>query len=123
MGRSSRMSSSCSSAPDPARSRSAALAFQRRPVRSSGAMARPASRGNVQKYRSFAWAFSQMKKAIEAGFYIEAVAIAESVIADRLSSFVASNDAAAKPTKREPRLVDLIKKAHALEAMNGPLEP
>lgn len=41
---------------------------------------------NVEKGRSFAWAFRRMKEAHEAGYYIEAAAVAESIIADRLCS-------------------------------------
>lgn len=41
---------------------------------------------NIEKGRSFAWAFKRMKDAHEAGYYIEAAAIAESIISDRIHS-------------------------------------
>lgn len=41
---------------------------------------------NIEKGRSFAWAFKRMKDAHEAGYYIEAAAVAESVISDRIHS-------------------------------------
>jgi hypothetical protein len=41
---------------------------------------------NSIKFLSYKYAFDQMKRATEAGFFLEAVMIAESVISDRLHS-------------------------------------
>ena len=42
--------------------------------------------GNTRKYLSYKFAFEQMRRAIDHGFYLEAVMIAESLISDRLQS-------------------------------------
>jgi hypothetical protein len=46
------------------------------------------SETNTTKYESYAEAWRRMKAAIDAGFYLEAIAIQESIIFDRLRSFV-----------------------------------
>jgi uncharacterized protein DUF4268 len=46
---------------------------------------------NTQKGNSYSYAFSQMNRGIEQGFYIETIAIAESIIADRLQSYAMAN--------------------------------
>jgi hypothetical protein len=43
---------------------------------------------NTTKYESYAEAWRRIKAATEAGFYLEAIAIQESMIFDRLRSFV-----------------------------------
>jgi hypothetical protein len=43
---------------------------------------------NYYKFYSYRYAYSQMKKAIEGKFYLEAITIQESIITDRLLSFV-----------------------------------
>lgn len=43
---------------------------------------------NTIKYESYAEAWRRVKAATEAGFYLEAIAIQESIIFDRLRSFV-----------------------------------
>lgn len=43
---------------------------------------------NTTKYESYAEAWRRMKIATEAGFYLEAITIQESIIFDRLRSFV-----------------------------------
>ena len=43
---------------------------------------------NTTKYQSYSEAWRRMKAATEAGFYLEAIAIQESIIFDRLRSFV-----------------------------------
>lgn len=45
-------------------------------------------RGNSAKAKSYAWCFQRMKEAHEAGFHLEAIALAESIITDRLLSFI-----------------------------------
>lgn len=46
------------------------------------------SKPNTTKYESYAEAWRRMKAATEAGFYLEAIAIQESIIFDRIRSFV-----------------------------------
>ena len=46
------------------------------------------SEPNTIKYESYAEAWRRIKAATEAGFYLEAIAIQESIIFDRLRSFV-----------------------------------
>jgi CO dehydrogenase/acetyl-CoA synthase alpha subunit len=43
---------------------------------------------NLTKYQSYKYAFEKIDKAIELEFYLEAVVIAESIISDRLLSFL-----------------------------------
>jgi len=43
---------------------------------------------NFYKFYSYRYAYSQMKKAMEGRFYLEAITIQESIITDRLLSFV-----------------------------------
>lgn len=43
---------------------------------------------NTTKYESYAEAWRRMKAATDAGFYLEAIAIQESMIFDRIRSFV-----------------------------------
>lgn len=62
---------------------------------------------NSAKYLSYKYAFEQMKRAMEAGFFLEAVMVAESVISDRLHSVCwRAEDASYKPTKK-PKHVGL----------------
>lgn len=42
---------------------------------------------NFQKYESYKNAYDQIKAAIDAGFYLEAITIEESILADRLYRF------------------------------------
>ncbi|MHC1740625.1 MAG: hypothetical protein AB9897_05885 [Anaerolineaceae bacterium] len=42
---------------------------------------------NIQKYESYKNAYDQIKAAIGAGFYLEAITIEESILADRLYRF------------------------------------
>lgn len=51
-------------------------------------MSNKLTNGNHAKYLSYQLAHERMKAAIEAGFPIEAVAIAESLLTDRFLSFV-----------------------------------
>jgi hypothetical protein len=46
---------------------------------------------NYYRYYSYRYAFSQMKKAIEGKFYLEAITIQESIITERLLNFVIRN--------------------------------
>jgi hypothetical protein len=47
---------------------------------------------NYYKFYSYRYAYSQMKKAIEGQFYLEAITIQESIITDRLLNFVIRNN-------------------------------
>jgi hypothetical protein len=47
-----------------------------------------AKRGNVAKADSYAEAFKRMDLAIKSGFFIEALAIQEAIISDRLNSYL-----------------------------------
>ena len=47
---------------------------------------------NYYKFYSYRYAYSQMKKAIEGKFYLEAITIQESIITDRLLNFVIRNN-------------------------------
>ncbi len=56
-------------------------------------------KGNWAKYLSYRLAHDRMKAAIEAGYPLEAIAIAESLITDRLLSFVNFHGAGFDPEK------------------------
>jgi len=47
---------------------------------------------NVKKGESYKYAFERMPEAIEGGYFLEAITIAESIINDRLQSFVIGKD-------------------------------
>ncbi len=69
---------------------------------------------NSTKYLSYKYAFGQMKRATEAGFFLEVVMIAESVISDRLHSVCwRAEDANGKPTRKQKHvgLGSLIQRA------------
>ena len=53
-------------------------------VRSAMPMKKEFKNGNVLKAKSYAAAWHQIDKAINAGFFIEAISIQESIISDRL---------------------------------------
>jgi hypothetical protein len=50
----------------------------------------PIPGGNAAKYFSYSEAWVRIKKALGSGFYLEAVTLQESIIADRLVSFLVS---------------------------------
>jgi hypothetical protein len=54
---------------------------------------------NTEKGRSYAWAFQRLKEAHQQGYYIEAAAVAESIIADRLYSILLAKGETFKPGK------------------------
>lgn len=45
-------------------------------------------KGNAKKYEAYREAWTRVKQAIENGFFIEAITIQESIISDRLISFL-----------------------------------
>lgn len=47
---------------------------------------------NIRKYLSYKEAYSRMDEAIKNGFYFEAITIQESILSDRLLSFVVSKN-------------------------------
>jgi hypothetical protein len=56
--------------------------------------------GNANKYDSYREAFARIKAAQEAGFYLEAVTIEESVISDRVTSWLSANAISGKAPPR-----------------------
>ena len=56
---------------------------------------------NHEKRERYAYAFEQIKRASEAGFYIEVVAICESIITDRLQSNAVGTGAVKWPQKED----------------------
>lgn len=55
---------------------------------------------NIQKYLSYTKAWEQINAATEAGFNLEAITIEESIISDRLLSYVLGVDPSPKVHKR-----------------------
>lgn len=49
---------------------------------------KPPSKGNIAKALTYGWATKRIDKAIAEGFFLEAIAIEESIIADRIWSHV-----------------------------------
>jgi hypothetical protein len=52
------------------------------------AQRKSAAKGNVGKHTNYTWAIEQMAKAREQGFFLETIAIAESILSDRIWSYV-----------------------------------
>lgn len=70
--------------------------------------------GNQIKYVSFKFAFWRMEEACRAGYFLESVMIAESVISDRLHSGTTIDDSpSTSAARRSPNLNRLIKSAVA----------
>ena len=64
-------------------------------------------KGNAQKYLSFKEAWARIKSAQEAGFYLEAIAIQESIMSDRIISYLSYK--AMLPKKKRPSFADLMR--------------
>ncbi len=64
----------------------------------------PAKQGNVLKYEAYAEARERIKRAIAAGFYLEAITLAESIMSDRLVSYLARANGPIAGIDREKRL-------------------
>jgi hypothetical protein len=62
---------------------------------------------NRTKYLSYKYAFDQMKRATEAGYFLEVVMIAESIISDRLHSACWSEKDAVPNAAAKPKHVGL----------------
>lgn len=63
---------------------------------------------NITKYLSYKYAFERMKDAIDREFFLEAIMIAESIIADRLISYL-------EESRQETHLCLLIQKWKKLD--------
>lgn len=64
---------------------------------------------NTAKYESYKLALRQVRKAIQSGYYLEAVTIEESLLSDRLWSTL---NVGRSPQKRIPTLGDALEKWH-----------
>ncbi|MBK1646676.1 hypothetical protein CKO25_18940 [Thiocapsa imhoffii] len=74
--------------------------------------------GNAPKYESYKEAWARIRQAQESGFYLEAIVIEESIIADRLTSYLSA--VGLLPNKHYPGLFDLVKawKADQVQAVD-----
>jgi len=70
--------------------------------------------GNVKKYLSYREAWAPIKKSQQQEFYLEAVTLTESIIRDRLMSYLTSAKFIKSNPKPEKHLSfsDLIKRSH-----------
>jgi hypothetical protein len=88
--------------------------------------ARPAKNGNTAKYLSYREAWAPIYQAHASGFYLEAVTIAESIIGDRMLSYlVRANVLESTSPKRWPShadLVHLFRKMHPESISEGGIE-
>ena len=66
-----------------------------------------AKQGNKVKYDAYTKAFARIKAANESNFFLEAVAIQEAIISDRLKSHL--GHLGILPKKKHPTLHDLVK--------------
>ena len=67
-------------------------------------------KGNQEKYLSYKFAHSQIKRAIENDFPIEAIGIEESIISDRIISFLSGIGSIKKGCQDWPKFNTLIDK-------------
>lgn len=80
----------------------------------------PVPDGNAAKYFSYREAWGRIKMSIATGYYLEAVTLEESIISDRLISYLVRVGAAKPDAKLQKQaLADLIKKwkSHVPEAI------
>lgn len=74
---------------------------------------------NVKKYESYKYAFERLKEATEGEFFLESVIIAESIISDRLLSYLVERlqnlDLTEKIPNERTSLGELIRKWRQLE--------
>lgn len=78
-------------------------------------------KGNQKKYLSYKFAHSQIKRAIENEFPIEAIGIEESIISDRIFSFLSGIGSIKKGNQKWPNFNKLIDKLGE-EIRNGNAE-
>lgn len=66
--------------------------------------------GNIQKFLSYREAWTRVKQAQAAGFYLEAIALVESIISDRLTSALVNTGRIQRQTeiRKYPGFSDLI---------------
>jgi len=77
----------------------------KKPLRKS--VKKEAKQGNKVKYDAYTEAFARIKAANESNFFLEAVAIQEAIISDRLKSHL--GHLGILPKKKHPTLHDLVK--------------
>ena len=65
--------------------------------------------GNMEKYDSYTLAYDRIAKAMEQGFPLEAIAIEESIIADRLVSYLVFRNVTNPPIDNFGNLISLAK--------------
>ena len=72
--------------------------------------------GNTKKYLSYREAWTRVKQSQAAGFYLEAIALIESIISDRLTSVLVKSGQIQRKTeiRKYPGFSDLIKAWSAL---------
>jgi hypothetical protein len=70
------------------------------------AEARKEVTGNKPKFKSYSEAWKRIKAAQEAGFYLEAIAIQESILSDRITSYLAY--CGLLPKNKNPGLWELL---------------
>jgi hypothetical protein len=63
--------------------------------------------GNVEKYYSYREAWSRIKLAQENGFYLEAIAIQESIISDRIISYLHHEEIKAISSTNDSQFISL----------------
>jgi hypothetical protein len=68
---------------------------------------------NITKGASFTYAFRRINESIRHEFYLEAVTLAESIISDRLLSYVKSRDVRVSKNTSLKQLIDKAKKLNA----------
>lgn len=69
---------------------------------------------NIAKGESFKWAFERMPESFAAGYFLETVAIAESIVTDRLISFMVGQGSSYKVDKTQLGMLlrDMTEKGH-----------
>lgn len=77
---------------------------QNKPLRKS--VKKEAKKGNKVKYDAYTEAFARIKAANESNFFLEAVAIQEAIISDRLKSHL--GHLGKLPKRNRPTLFDLV---------------
>jgi hypothetical protein len=78
-------------------------------------MSKPNSTPNLPKYEAYKLAHSRMRSAIEQGFPLEAVAIAESLMCDRFVAYARANGNMVKPNKATLGRMAIWVRAHCTQ--------
>lgn len=74
----------------------------------------PAERGNIQKFAAYTEAFARIKSGLDTGHPIEAIAIEEAILSDRISSHLTHYKS--MPGGEYPAFGNLIKKWEKLSS-------